>query len=299
MAEDAQRTIHAYFVTDENEFQVEQVRAADAAAKRHGLSIRFRYAEANPMVLIHHLFDSIHAKSGPAPDAILVESMTSDGMPRVARNAVAAGIGWGVINSAAEYLGELRAAHPGLPVFGVSVDNLRVGEIEAAQALKLLGGRRDASVLCVQGPPLSSVAIQRFESLAETLGGRVRLSNIDADWTRAGGRAATAEWLRLGRGDVDLVVGQNDELAAGAREAFHAHLGDAAKRIPFVGCDGLPGVGQAMVRSGELSATIVTRMPSEIAVEAFAAFYRDGQTPEEAYAVAPESLPPLDQLKPA
>lgn len=299
MSQEPRRTVHAFFITDQNEFQVEQVRAAEAAARRHGLEIRFRYAEANPMLQIHHLFESIHAKSGPAPDAILVESMTSDGMPRVARNAVAARIGWCVVNAAAEYLGELRSAHPDLPIFGVGVDNRRVGEIQGAQVLKLLGGRRNASVLCVQGPQSSSVARQRFEALSETLGGRVELSSVDADWTRAGGRAVTEEWLRLGRQAVDLVVGQNDELAAGAREAIRAQPESAARSVLFLGCDGLPGGGQAMVLAGELAATVVTRMPSEAAVEAFAAFYRDGEMPPELHEIVPESHPLLEKLKPA
>jgi ABC-type sugar transport system substrate-binding protein len=297
MSEDRRRTIHAFFITDQNEFQLEQVRAAEASARRHGLEIKFRYAESNALLQIHHLFDSIHARSGPVPDAILVESITSDGMPRVARNAVAAGIGWGVLNAAPEYLGELRAARPELPIFAAGVDHHRVGEIQAAQALKLLG-RRGASVLCVQGPPQSSATIQRQRGLAETLGDRAKLSSIDGDWTRAGGRAATTEWLRLGR-EVDLVIGHNDELAGGAREAIQAHAGDRAARVRFVGCDGLPGIGQAMVRSGELAATVVTPMPSEQAVEAVAAFYAKGEMPRESYAIAPTSYPPLEQLKPA
>jgi ABC-type sugar transport system substrate-binding protein len=298
MSDERRRTIHAFFITDQNEFQVEQVRAAEAAARRHGLRISFRYAESNALLMIHHLFDSIHARSGPVPDAILVESMTSDGMPRVARNAAAAGIGWAVVNADAQYLSELRSAHPELPIFGAGVDNLRVGEIQGAQVLKLLA-RRGASVLCVQGPPQSSVAQQRHQSLVETLGGRVVLSSLDADWTRAGGHAETAEWLRLGRRQVDLVVGQNDELAAGAREALQAHLGAGAKPIRFLGCDGLPGVGQAMVRSGELAATVVTPMPSERAVEALAAFFARGEKPPESFAIAPESYPPLEQLRPS
>ena len=64
-------------VVPTKESQLVTGQLADAAAKRNGLTIRFRYAESNPMLLIHYLFESIHAKSGPAPDAILVESMTS------------------------------------------------------------------------------------------------------------------------------------------------------------------------------------------------------------------------------
>jgi ABC-type sugar transport system substrate-binding protein len=292
---DTPRTIHAFFITDQNAFQVEQVRAAETAARRHGLEIGFRYAESNRMLQIHQLFESIHAKSGPAPDAILVESMTGDGMPRVARNAVAAGIGWGVLNSSAEYLGELRSANPGLPIFGAGVDGYKVGEIQAAQALKLLG-RRGASVLCIQGPPQSSTVQERYQGLADTLGDRVQLSSVDADWTRAGGRAAILEWLRLGREGLDLVVGQNDEMVAGAREAIREQLGAVAAGIRFIGCDGLPQLGQAMVSAGELAATVVTPMPSEHGVEAFAAYFATGQLPLESYAIAPLSHPPLESL---
>ena len=62
----------------------------------------------------------------------------------------------------------------------------------------------------------------------------------------------------------------NDLLARGARRALvdvakdldHPELG----KLPLVGCDGTPSVGQAMVKAGELAATVVLPRSSGPAV---------------------------------
>ena len=292
------RRIHAFFLTDQNDFQREQVSAVEAAAKRRGHDLEVRYADSNALIQIQQLYESVHARKGPAPDAILVEPVAEEGTPRVARNAAAAGIGWAVINADTSYIPQLRATHPGLPLFGVAVDNVRAGEIQGAQALKLLAGRARASILLVQGTLNSPVAEDRLRGMQQILNGRgASIATVDTDWTRAGARSAVTEWLRLGRETPDLVVGQNDEVAQGAKDALGAQLGMAdLRRVRFTGCDGLPQGGQKLVQEGTLAATVVTPLPAERALETLSRFYAGGGSPDVQLLATPTSFPPLEQL---
>jgi ABC-type sugar transport system substrate-binding protein len=295
------RTVHAFFLTEENVFQREQVAAVESAARRHHLDLQVRYAESNALIQIQQLYESVHAKKGPAPDAIIVEPVAEEGMPRVARNAAAAGIGWAVLNAGTSYIPELRAKHPDVVLVGVAVDNVRAGEIQGAQALKLLAGRKGANVLVVRGPLGTGATEDRAKGLEETLSGHdVSLFNVDTNWTRSDARTVVQEWLKLGRATPDLVVGQNDEVAQGARDALGERLQPSQLgRVPFIGCDGLPAGGQELVKVGQLAATVVTPFPGERGVDVLAASF-DGRRPSEPRIfTTPMSFPPLEDIKPS
>jgi ABC-type sugar transport system substrate-binding protein len=81
----------------------------------------------------------------------VVETVTGEGLERVARSAARAGIGWVLINRDAAYSDELRRLRSDLVISNVSVDNEEVGRIQGRQLRILLpeGGH----VLCGQGPP--------------------------------------------------------------------------------------------------------------------------------------------------
>jgi ABC-type sugar transport system substrate-binding protein len=293
------RRIHAFFLTDQNEFQREQVRAVEEAARVCGHEVRVRYAESNALIQIQQLYESVYAKKEPAPDAIVVEPVAEEGMPRVARNAAAAGISWAVINADTSYVPRLRQEHSELAFFGVAVDNVQAGEIQGAQILKLLGGRKGASVLLVQGTLNSSVSSDRLRGMERVLEAHpVSIATVDTDWTRSGARAAVSEWLKLGRATPDLVVGQNDEVAQGARDALEERLGQELRRIPFIGCDGLSEGGQRLVKSAELAATVVTPLPGERAIRALSSFYEGNGRLDVQLLTTPVSLPPLEALGP-
>jgi ABC-type sugar transport system substrate-binding protein len=287
------RTLHLFLLTDQNAFQRAQASAAERAAQSRDLEIQVYYAESHGVIQVEQLFASIFAKRGPKPDAILVETMAADGMPRVARNAVQAGIGWGVINCAPEYTSQLRSSHPELPIFSVGVDNGRVGEIQGAQLARLLTSKHAPSVLCVRGPAESPAARARTKGLRAVLASHdITLASVDTDWTSAGAKSVVTEWLRFHDKNIAAVVAQNDEIAEGALAAFpEASATDV--RIPFIGCDGLPAGGQALVRSGVLAATVVTPLPG---VGAFADFFSQGTMPEEQIVITPQSFPRVEEI---
>ena len=134
----------------DQEFQQLQARDARESAARLKLDVEVAFAEGHAVVQIQQLFKHIHAPEAERPAAIVVESATGEGLERVARNAVKAGIGWILVNARVGYVDELRQAHPGLPIATLGADQREVGRIQGRQCRALLPG--GGHVLCVQGP---------------------------------------------------------------------------------------------------------------------------------------------------
>jgi ribose transport system substrate-binding protein len=282
----------------EQEFQQLQAKDARETAARLGLEVEVAFAEGHAVVQIQQLFKHIHAPEAERPVAIVVEAATGEGLERVARNAVKAGIGWILVNARVSYVDELRQAHPGLPIAMLGADQREVGRIQGRQCRALLpsGG----NVLCVQGPADSSVTLDRFEGLKEALGTGFELRGLNGEWTEASGEKAIVTWLRLKTAEAfrpDLVACQNDSMAAGARQALLLHRREWGS-VPFLGCDGLPDGGQKMVTHGRLAATVVTPSNTGPALELVARWLQTKQVPPREVRLSSRSHPPEDRLRP-
>jgi ABC-type sugar transport system substrate-binding protein len=280
----------------EQEFQQLQARDARETAARVGLEVEVLFAEGHAVVQIQQLFKHIHAPEAERPAAILVEPATAEGLERVARNAVAAGIGWIVMAARVGYVDALRAEHPGRLVSQVGADQREVGRIQGRQcrALAAGGGR----VLCVQGPADSTAAADRLEGLKEALGTAFEVRVLGGDWTEAGGEKAVTSWLRLRTAEAfrpDVVACQNDAMAAGARRAVLALRKEWAG-LPFLGVDGLPQGGLRMLAQGLLAATVVTPSNAGPALERVARWLETKEMPPGEVRLAPRSHPPEDEL---
>lgn len=122
-----------------------------------------------------------------------------------------------------------------------------------------------ARVLEVMGLNGSSPAIERHEGFAEALAQHPEMVLVDAlqgDWTEDSGYEAVMNY----KGDlsqIDVVFGQNDRMALGARRAFIEKLGSDERvksgRTLFCGIDGLTGEqgGIALVRDSILEASYI------------------------------------------
>jgi ABC-type sugar transport system substrate-binding protein len=285
-------------LSEDQEFQILQAEDARKTGARLGFDVDVAFAESHAVVQIQQLFKAIHAPEGERPVAIAVEPATGEGLERVARNAVQAGIGWILVNIRAAYLDELRAAHPDLPLAMVGTDQLEVGRIQGRQcrALRPDGGR----VLLVQGPADSTVTQERSEGLRETLGAAFEVRGLNGAWTAASGDKAVMSWLRLKTAETfqpDLVVSQNDAMGAGARRALATHRPDWA-RVPYLGCDGLPDGGQRLVAEGAFAATVITPSNTGPALELLGRWRETHQAPPREVKLAPASHPPEGQLRP-
>jgi ribose transport system substrate-binding protein len=253
------RKVVVSLLTSQQEFQLMQAADAREAAARAGLEAEVLFAENNAIQQIHQLFQHVHAPDDARPAAIVAETVTGEGLERVARSAVKAGVGWVLINRDAAYIDVLRAERSDLPIANVSVDNEEVGRIQGRQLRILLpkGGR----VLYLQGPADTAVAVERLHGTQEVIeGAGIEIRLLNGDWTEESGAKAVAAWLRLKSAETyhpAVVCAQNDSMALGARRAIaecHREWVDLA----FTGCDGLPEGGQQFVRSGRLVATVVT-----------------------------------------
>ena len=222
-------------------------------------------------------------------------------LPQVARAAVAAGIGVGILNWRADYVTELR--EKGVPVFICSSNHREIGRLQAQQSAALLpeGG----TVLYIQGPSASHGAQERAIGMNEHKPLNIQTKIIkSAAWTEEGGHRAIASWLRLSTAQtepIQVIVAQNDLMAIGARKAFGEILNEVDRdrwlNLPFTGVDGLPKTGQAWVRQGLLAATVVVPPNAGLALEAMARALRGGPQPPECILTEPKSYPAIEQLK--
>jgi len=277
-------------ITEDNDYQLEQAAAARDAAKRLGLEVEIVFAENDSITQSQQLLKAIQSPPQNRPDAIALEPVSGTALPQVARAAVSAGIAWAVVNRAAPYISELRL-NCKVPVFNVSRDHKEIGRIQGRQIAALLP--KGGSVLYITGTSESSAAQHRIVGMNETKPDNTQITTLKGQWTEASANKAVTSWLRLTtsqRARIDLIAGQNDLMALGARRAFEQQQTSESDRkrwlsVPYIGIDGVPRTGQAWVRSGLLTATIICPPDTQEALEMFYQAMRQGvQRPQVASA---------------
>jgi hypothetical protein len=68
--------------------------------------------------------------------------------------------------------------------------------------------------------------------------------------------------------------------------------------IPAIGCDGVSSTGQAWVRIGSLSATVIIPPSCGKAIALMTSALQSKAHPAEHTFMAPEAFPPIETLKP-
>ena len=283
--------------TRDNDYQAEQSASAAEVASRLGVKINVIYADNNAVDQCQQLVKVIQDKA-QRPDAILVEPVGTP-MYQVAKAAVAAGIGWGILNREADYIPELRRTAP-VPVFAVSPDQEEVGRIQGKQ---LAAFAPEGNILYIEGPSASSAANLRTKGMLSAKPSKVEMKVLKGDWSERSAHQAVTSWLSLSTSSqlqIRAVVCQNDAMAMGAREAF-ASLPEAARErwlnIPFMGCDGVTKTGQEWVRSGQLRATVVIPPMAGLALEMLVNAASTRSMPAERTLCAPRSFPAIEEMR--
>src|ERR1700722_15883686 len=271
--------------TRENDFQIEQALSAEQAARKLGIILEISYADNDAVNQSTQILKALQRDPGTRPDGIVFEPVGRDALPRVSRAARDAGVGWGVLNRAPDYISELRNGATA-PIFTLTSDHLEIGRIQGRQLATLLpdGG----SVLHIEGPSQSSSANKRTSGMLQTKPPNIRVRPLKAQWTQESAQRAVRSWLCLATSqstEFDLVAAQDDSMAMGARKALEEisqkRERDAWLRLPFTGCDGVPKVGQAWVSSGLLAATILIPPLAGRAIEMLAKGIQSGLQPAE------------------
>ena len=288
--------------TNDNDYQVEQARAADLAAKKCNVDVQIAYANNDAIKQSTQILSAVQAAPEERPSAIIFEPVGGTALPQVASAAVNAGIGWVVLNRDANYLSELRR-DTRTPVFGVSSDHVEIGRIQGRQCAALLptGG----SVLYIQGPSENSAAKERTLGMQEAKRANIHLITLKAQWTEESSQRTVRSWLKLStsqKANIDLVAAQDDSMAIGARKAFQELPSELDRdrwlNLPFLGCVGLPGTGQVWVRSGLLTATVFIPPNAGQAIEMLVEAFQQGKTPPERALTTAASVPSLEALRP-
>jgi ribose transport system substrate-binding protein len=288
--------------TNDNDYQLEQARAAEAAARKSNIDLQILYANNDAIGQSTQILKAIQAEPEERPQVIIFEPVGATALPQVARAAVNAGIAWVVLNREASYISELRQKSK-VPVFGVSSDHVEIGRLQGRQCAALLptGG----SVLYIQGPSENSAAKERSLGMQQAKPANIHLVMLKGQWTEESSQRAVRSWLKLStsqKANVDLVAAQDDSMAVGARKAFQELPSEVERDrwlgLPFLGCDGLPNTGQSWVRSGLLAATIFIPPNTGQAMEMVVDALQNGKIPPEKVLTAVDSVPTLQSLRP-
>jgi ribose transport system substrate-binding protein len=282
-----------------NHYQQEQAKAAISRASQMAAEAHVVDADNNPVTQSQQIVEALQKKEG-RPDAILVEPLTSTALVKVAEAAVGLGVGWGLLNSDADYIERLRGK-PKVPVFVVTRDHIEIGRIQGRQFAALLpeGG----SVLYIQGPNTSAAAVQRTQGMESAKPANITIRALRSQWTEQSAYEAVHAWLKLSTskpGSIQVVGCQYDGIAAGAKKAFREVASpqerDQWLALPITGVDGLPDEGQQWVNRGELTATVVALTTTAVAVEMAVKALQGGTPPPPVTLVELKSYPALEKL---
>jgi len=286
--------------TQNNDYQIEQATSARAAAKDVGAELEIVYADGDTITQSTQILRAIQADPLLRPTAVIFEPVGGTALPQVARTAVAAGVGWGVLNSDPSYVGELKGSARA-PIFSISSDHKEIGRIQGRQFATLLP--RGGSVLYIQGPSDNAAAKDRTAGMQSTIPSNIQVVMLKGQWTEESAMKCVNSWLKLtasGKSTIDLVGAQNDVMAIGARKIFSTLSNlderDRWMRVPYLGVDGLPKTGQAWVRDGLLAATIVVPPNAGQAIRLLATGLQSGKAVADRTFTTPESMPAVDKL---
>lgn len=126
----------------------------------------------------------------------------------------------------------------------VGSNDVLSGEMEAMAVLEGIGGQ--GNVVIIEGPIGQSAQIERREGNLIAL---ERFPNVEvlemqtANWSRAEALDLMENWLNAYPGQIDGVIGQNDEMALGAIQAIE----QAGLNVNDFAIAGIDGVTDAML----------------------------------------------------
>jgi ribose transport system substrate-binding protein len=285
---------------NQNYYQQTQANAVKLKASKFDFDFKILDANNDAVNQSQQLIAALQSRSEPLPDAILVEPLTSTGLAKVAEAAVAAGVNWVLLNSKMDYIENLRNKSKAI-LFAVTRDHTEIGRLQARQFVALLpnGG----TVLYIQGPNTSGAAAERTLGVESARPSNIQIRSLRSQWTEESAREAVTTWLKLSTsrpGSINLVGCQYDGIAFGARSAFKA-ISESQDRshwltLPFTGVDGLADQGKKWVDQGELAATVMAPITTEVAIDKLLTAKKTGILPPPVTLLELKSYPSLDTL---
>ena len=284
---------------NDNAYQHEQGLVAKATGEQLGLELQVIQANDDSITQSQQLLEVIQSTPESRPSALLVEPVTATGLRRVAEEAVAAGIGWIISNSDVDYVGQLRKSTK-VPVFTVTQGQFEIGRLQGKQLAAILP--RGGNALNIEGPSMSSVAVQRHEGMETSKPQNVQLTTLRSKWSEQGACQSVGAWMRLATSRAekfDLVMGQTHELVLGARKALQTAEDPAQKKkwqeVPYVGI-GISRQVKPLVDSRVLAAAVVSSVTMDLALRLLVRALESQVQPPERSIATVSSLPDLEKL---
>lgn len=287
-------------ITEKNAYQKDQAAAAKEVAHRLGVDVRVFFADGDAVTQSEQLLTVVQSSSKESrPDGIVCHPVGTT-LERVAREAAARGIGWALVNREGEYLAELHNKHK-VAALSVLLDQEEIGRIQGRQfgVLLPLGG----TALYIVGPSMNPVFKHRQAGMQSTKPENIHIITLRGNLTEQSGYEAINSWLRLPTSRttrVDLVAGQNDDMAMGARRAFEEAMSGEARALwaslPYTGCDASSGAGAEWIRRGSLAASVFLPPTAGLALESLTQAIEGKVQPPLRQQIAPASRPSLENL---
>ena len=284
---------------NDNAYQHEQATAAKATAQLLGLELQVLQANDDSVTQSQQLLEIIQSRPEDRPHALVVEPVTATGLRRVAEAAVAEGIAWVISNSDVDYIQTLSKGARA-PVFVVTQGQNEIGRLQGKQMAALL--HEGGSVLMIEGPGMSSVAVQRHEGMESTRPRNLQLTILRSKWGEEFACQTVASWLKLATSRAEkfyLVAGQTHELALGARRAFQGIDNREQTRkwleLPFLGI-GVSGQVKPLVDRRVLTAAVVSSLTTELVLRLLVRALDSQIRPPDRSVVDVSSYPTLEKL---
>lgn len=143
----------------------------------------------------------------------------------------------------------------------ISADNYAIGrDVGKYISTVLLPG---SSILEISGLKGSSPAIDRHKGFIDVIDSRYNLTTISGDWQPSVAKARVEDIKDYSK--IDLVFGQNDEMALAAYEAISQRDQSQADRIKFIGIDAVVGIDAVI--DGRLDASFLYPPGGEFVIQ--------------------------------
>ncbi|MBS9719623.1 substrate-binding domain-containing protein [Tianweitania sp. BSSL-BM11] len=179
-------------------------------------------------------------------DAILIVPLDVEAAAAPVQAAVDAGIP--VVGSNARVNSEALTAY-------VGSNDVEAGELEAKAVLDKMGCK--GNVVILEGPIGQSGQIQRLEGNMKALEACPEVKVLEqqtGNWSRAEAQTLMENWLTSHAGQINGVIGQNDEMALGAIEAIKS-AGLKVEDFAIAGVDGVTDAINA-VKEGQMASIL-------------------------------------------
>jgi hypothetical protein len=190
-------------------------------------------------------------------------------------------------------------------IFSVGADQTKMGQLQAAQLLRLMSARarRDRKIVYISGPGHSSATRLRIAGAVETLLRHdVAVEATHAEWDGRKVSDALDDWQKMGGdlGRLDAVAAHNDQMAVAAKDWL---IACGKSHIPVVGMDGTDNLGKRLVVEKKLAATVVQPLGVKEVFDIYRRLLRSDLSVAELRAdpnvrLSPTSFPNIEDISP-